>query len=230
MSANVDTNALLLQVMAHDLLAPLTAVKWQLELLEKSKNDKEKCKKNLDGINASVQLGIALTKHAHVAAKVLTESYESDVSSGSLTDIVTKAVNELVPQYERHGLVLESDIGVEDLTRELDTALTELLVWSLTKFFLTVAPASTTVHLRGICVSQDDGPCTYMLVGDAAGIPDQEDATEMFQTLQARNAYDQTYVFVKLMHETAKLLDVTVTANSQPNLLAVELSFPRKSV
>jgi K+-sensing histidine kinase KdpD len=220
-----DTNALLLQVMAHDLLAPLTAIKWQLELLNHAKADSESREKHIKGIAGSAELGISLTKHAHVAGQVLTGAYKPMPEEGSLPKLISHVADELVPQFERHALTLTTEIGEEKRNRMLDKPLSELLIWALTKFFLTVAPANTKISMRGIAVESDESN-NYLLVVDGADIPDQDVAAALFTETQVRDAYDQGFVFAMLVQETAKLLGATVTASSQPNLLAVELIFP----
>jgi K+-sensing histidine kinase KdpD len=222
---HADTNALLLQVMAHDLLAPLTAIKWQLELLNHAKGDSEKCEKHISGITGSAELGIALTKHAHVAGQVLTGAYRPMLEEGSLPDLITHVSTELVPQFERHALTLTTEIGAENGKRMLDAPLTELLIWALTKFFLTVAPANNQISMRGISVDSEESR-NYLLVVDGADIPEQDAAAALFEATHVRDAYDQGFVFAMLVQEAAKLLGATVTASSQPNLLAVEVVFP----
>lgn len=221
----VEPNALLLQVMAHDLLAPLTAVKWQVELLNKHNLDPVKREQYLENIADSTSLGIALTKHAHVAASVLIGTYKRNDEQGSLSTVIRTAVHNLILQYERHGISLETDIHDDTRTRTVDRELIGLLVWSIAKFFLTCTPANTAVSIRGMPSTYESGPSRYTLFVSAPDIPDRDAYVAQFNAREARDQYDQTHVFTTLIHTVAPLLSTHVAAHTQENLLALEASF-----
>ncbi len=224
---NTDHNALLLQVMAHDLLAPLTAVKWQLELLGKAAPDDPKRFQYLQGIQDSTHLGIALTKHAHVAGRVLTGSYTTDPVEASLSSTVRRAAEDLRMQYERHGLMLE--VNVDDIvsTQSIDVELVSLFVWSLAKYFLTCTPANTTVAIRGLYAAGDGESSSFTIIGSAPNVPDASACVDVLMHQQARGSYDQTYVFAKLIADTAKFINATVTASTQGDRLVIDAAFDR---
>lgn len=225
MTEQTDHNALLLQVMAHDLLAPLTATKWQAELLEKSFKDKEKRDKYLSGIAASTELGIALTKHAHVAAKVLSQSYEGEILQTELPDVVRQVVTELQLQFERHGLILESEIENENKVRDLDISLVKLFIWSISKFFLSCVPPQTKVTMRGFDAQKETENGKYIVIVYAENVPDVATYIDIIQSQKARGNLDQSYVFSKLIHEIAPLLNVTYSADEQASGLSFEVIF-----
>jgi len=221
MASNVDHNALLLQVMAHDLLAPLTAVKWQSELLASAADDPAKRDRYLSGIQSSTELGITLTKHAHVAGKVLTESYVPDPSEGVLSDVIRTALNDLHLQYERHGIGLEVEMRDSETSRSVDVPLVSLYVWSLAKYFLTMTPAQGTVTFRGI--PAEDG--SYTVAVSAPDVPEREECVRHFSDALARDAYDQTYVFIKLIKTAGPMVGATETVAAQEDLLLLETVF-----
>lgn len=225
MSNQTDHNALLLQVMAHDLLAPLTATKWQAELLEKAFKDKEKREKYLKGIADSTELGIELTKHAHVAAKILSDSYEEDIIQTNLPDVIRQAIVELQMQFERHGLVLESEIENENKQRDLDTSLVKLFIWSISKFFLSCVPPQTKVTMRGFHAQKETPEGRYIFIVFAENVPDVKMYTNILASEEARGTLDQSYVFSKLMREIAPHLQVTYSADEQSNGLSIEVMF-----
>jgi K+-sensing histidine kinase KdpD len=225
--APIDHNALLLQVMAHDLLAPLTAIKWQTELLgrEGGQGVTPKYMERLQGVYDSTQLGITLTKHAHVAGRVLVGSYVQDLVNVSLSSVIQASAMDLRFQYERHGLKLEVDVDDDQSTRDLDVELVGLFVWSIAKFFLSSAPANTTVSIRGLSAPRDGEGSTYVLIASAPGIPEAEKCVQTLSSLEATGSYDQSYVFAKLIHATAPLLGVTVSASVQGSQLMIEAPF-----
>jgi K+-sensing histidine kinase KdpD len=224
MNSEKDHNALLLQVMAHDLLAPLTAIKWQTELLEHG-DAGEKRAAYLASIRESTELGITLTKHAHVAGRVLVGSYAQNPVTASLSRVTQTAAEDLRPQYTRHGLTLDVSMDDDTHDRTLDVELIGLFVWSLAKYFLSCTPANTTVNLRGMTVPNAEGDTTYVVVGSAPGVPEADECVKMFKEQEARGTYDQTYVFVKLLHEVASLIGVSTVVSAQANLLVVESAF-----
>lgn len=220
-----DHNALLLQVMAHDLLAPLTATKWQIELLEKSYKDKEKREKYLSGISTSTELGIELTKHAHVAAKILSNSYEGDISKTSLPQEIRKATTELKLQYERHGLILEADIEDESKERDIDVALTRLFIWSIAKFFLSCVPPQTRVTMNGFHAQKETVDGKYIFIVIAEKVPQAKEYVNILISQEARGALDQSYVFSKLINDVAPHLNVSYSADVQSEGVSLEVIF-----
>lgn len=225
MNDQVEHNALLLQVMAHDLLAPLTAVKWQVELLGRDNVPPAKRASYVKGITDSTTLGITLTKHAHVAGKVLVGTYDKDEESISLPEEVRTAVHNLRLQYERHGLDILAEVGEEEGERLLDRQLTALMIWSVAKFFLTCTPAGSTVSMRGISGSSSAGKPIYTLIVSAPNVPDMQELARCFRESVARDPYDQAYVFTKLIHTSAPLLGASVNVETQADLFAIEMVF-----
>lgn len=219
----IDHNALLLQVMAHDLLAPLTAIKWQLELLGRE-GSTPKGAAYISALQQSSDLGITLTKHAHVAGRVLVGSYQPDSVEQSLPAIIESSVRALVPQYERHGVRLEVSVEQEQLLRSFDTELLAVFVWSIAKFFLSCAPAQAQVLVRGMAVP-DTSASTYVLIVSANDIPEVEGCVESFKKGTARGEYDHAFVFARLVHEVADLLGADVSAEAQGGSLILEAAF-----
>jgi hypothetical protein len=225
MDNQVEHNALLLQVMAHDLLAPLTAVKWQVELLNRDNIPPAKKASYIQGITDSTALGIALTKHAHVAGRVLVGTYDKNDESISLPEAVRAAVHSLRLQYERHGLDILAEVGDELEERVLDRELTALMIWSVAKFFLTCTPAGSTVSMRGLSGSSSGDNSIYTLIVSAPNVPDMQELARCFRETIARDPYDQAYVFTKLIHTSASLLNASVHVETQADLFAIEIVF-----
>lgn len=221
MPENSDYNTLLLRLLAHDLLAPLTAVKWQVELLAKEKKGAKR-ERYLKGISESTELGISLAKHAHVASKILSHTYEicppEEVELGGL---VQETSGELVLQYGRHALTLETNIKNENKNRALDRELVSLLVWSMGKFFLSAARPYTTVRMYG--ENKSDG--AYVLRITSNEIPEKESLKMLFSGEVSAGEFDQAYIFSKLIIESAQKINVSVTVESKENEFALIATF-----
>ncbi len=221
-----DYSALLLQIMAHDLLSPLTAIKWQSELLEKKIKERKKRDEYIDGIKKSVELGIALTKHAHIAAKVLTGTYTGGNVDLKLSFVIEKIATDLKLQYERHGLILKSDINDSDNESSLDEALVSLFVWSVAKFFLSCTPAGTVVNVAGN--SGDVENNKYILEVSAENIPNAKKYAEIISSENALNTeeYDQAFVFAELIRKIAPKINANIKPHfTEEGLLSIKTSF-----
>lgn len=224
-SEHMDHNALLLQVMAHDLLSPLTTTKWQTELLQRVEKDGAKRLQYIQNIQDSTQLGITLTKHAHVAGRVLVGAYDQDIVDASLPDTVRGAAEDVELQFERHNLGLDISVEGEEGTRKFDVELISLFVWSVAKYFLSCTPAGAAVSIRGMQVPNTSGRNMYAYIVSAPGVPEAEECAQIYVTQRARGTYDQTYVFAKLIHDIAQLIGASVNITAQNNLLVVEAGF-----
>jgi hypothetical protein len=218
----VDYNALLLKIMAHDLLAPLTAIKWQTELLAGAKGDKDKSERYIKGISQSTELGISLTRHAHVAARVLTESYDGILEKAQFSKVVDEAIADLYLQFERHALVLESQIEEMQGEQEFDTALTRLFVWSIAKYFLATMPPHTVVTMNGN-IAQSEGK--YTVRASVQNITNEEELVRTFDMQEQEGGYDQKYVFAKLVHEIAPHLEARVSAKAEAGNFSISVTF-----
>lgn len=220
--AKKDYNILLLKVLAHDLLAPLTAVKWQAELLRKNYKKKDKRERYLGGIENSTELGISLTKHAHVAAKVLSQSYELEVADNiNLGALIGKTVQELAQQYERHALELKTAVAESVQKQSVDASLLSLYVWSLGKFYLSSTPPHITVNVNGEVQSE----AGYTLNMFATGVPEGEACAQAFDDTVEFDAYDQKYVFATLMKEVAPMINAKLEAHYKGDTLEVITTF-----
>lgn len=220
MSERPTYEALLLRVMAHDLLAPLTAIKWQTELLEHPKSE-EKREVYLKGLGVSTRLGIALCKHAHVAGMLLSGAYEGDHVEVPLGETLENVLADLRLQYERHGLALDLALAYEDGPRSVDAELLGLFAWSIAKFFLTCVPAPATVSVTGT-PSKEAGAyvLTYrvpMVVG--------EDWVGAFSRTEASGVLDMQTLFAHLVHHIAPHAGATVRGYESGGLFCVEATF-----
>ncbi len=221
MKPEVNAHAMLLRVVAHDLLSPLTAIKWQAELLGHPDTSREKYESYVASIRLTAELGISITKHAHVAGSVLTGTYKREGSSPSISQIISTACIPLKPQFERHGITFDWSI-VDFGEMDLDPSLVSLLIWSIAKFFLASVPMNGTVRVTTALATQDDGTVGYEVVCGTNNAVEAEALLQMFHSLTPRNALDQEYVFAFLIHEVARSLEkVSISASYEQGMFAV---------
>jgi signal transduction histidine kinase len=220
MTEKVEPNALLLQVMAHDLLAPLTAVKWQMELLNKSGIDARKRDEYASNIVRSTELGITLTKHAHIASRILLGSYSFLSEQGTLHTALTEAAESIVEQYARHGLTLSSRFTPEAEDRMLDAQLTSFYIWLIGKYFLTLSPAGTLVKIVG-APSEYGEEGKYLITASATPIEHAEQYPAAFTSEEATDTYDQTFVFSRLLRTVSPVLGAELHIESKEKDLQI---------
>ncbi len=204
-------NALLLEVMAHDLMAPLTAIKWQIELLGKSYKDTLKREKYLKGLAESTELGIALGKYAHSIGRVLGGTYEGFNTKSPVSKVIKSSVENLRLQYERHALTLRlEDVEQGDAEKEFDVQLVELYVWCIAKYFLAVTAPNSEVVVRGK-MFEKEGKKYYSFSVSSDKVDRPQLCLETFQT-QQDHELAQISIFSKLIHMTSGILQVTPEA------------------
>jgi K+-sensing histidine kinase KdpD len=220
MADKPDPHALLLQVMAHDLLAPLTAIKWQSELLARSKLDDAKHAEYVQSIRRSAELGITLSKHAHVAARVLGSSYEGTQESIQLHEVFRTSAEALKEQYARHGLSLTVDVHNEGRERSVDRELMGFLVWLMAKYFLTCTSAGATVAIKGEQTTHN-GKTEYAFSMRSSGVEGAGYRAESFYDEEAHTTLDQTFVFSYLLRRVAPLVPCDIRVSAEQKELVV---------
>lgn len=217
-----DPHAMLLRVIAHDLLSPLTAIKWQAELLGGKHVSRKKRGAYIENIQASNQLGIMIAKHAHVAGGVLTKTYHAEPRAVLRSEVMQQTCAALVPQYERHSVTLRTDCAADVAPHEYDPALLSLLVWATAKLFLSDAPAGGVVAARGVAFSH--GISGYRLVFESGDLQRADDIAVTINDRVPQNSLDQSFVFALLMHAVAAYLGNTqIEAEIYQGMLRINL-------
>ncbi len=217
-----DPHAALLGVIAHDLLAPLTAIKWQTELLLRPGIAATQRVTYLEQVAESAQLGIVLTKHVHVASLVLAGAYEGTERQVALAESVGKTAATLRAQYERHGVALAVSCAPDGRLFTGDPDLASLLTWALAKFLLASVPYRAAVEVTGTPATAPDG---YQLVFRAVGVPDVGVCVERFHASGEAGVYDQAKLFATLSHTVASLVRATVVARAEGEHLVLAAVF-----
>jgi len=224
---DTDHSTLLLQVLAHDLLAPLTAIRWQAELLARPGTARAKKERYLAGITESTVLGITITKHVHVAARVLAGSYEPLVETLDLGGVVRKALTDIATQYGRHGVTLDHALNDERVPYAADPELVDTLMWAVAKFFLTIASNGTSVRVEGGVVSHAGVAAAYVVTMRTPISADERGRYERYFAPEQRTvaSLDQSALFGMLVREVASVLGVALSARESDALCTVEVAF-----
>lgn len=227
-SPHIDHSTLLLGVLAHDLLAPLTAVRWQAELLARPGTARAKKDRYLAGITDAAVLGITITKHVHVAARIFAGSYEPMQETLDLGGLIRNVLTDIATQYSRHGVTLEQALSNERVPHTADPELVGTLVWAVAKFFLSIASNGTSVHAEGGVVSREGVATAYVVTLRAPISGDEHGRYEQYFASNAKitMALDQSALFGMLAREAASMLNVPLSARESDALCTVELAFP----
>lgn len=224
MSETAAHGGLLLKVITHDLLSPLTAAKWYSELLAQGGVGAAKEKEYLEGIAKAANLGIAITKHVQVAGRLLGGDYRAEIVSGNLSTVVERVLRDMQPQFERHGVSMDMHIDAEERRRELDQELTGLLLWSAAKYMLTASAAGSTVTVRGFPAAGENDSA-YAIIMSLAGVVDRKQRIQAFSARTSVGDYDQAFVFAEILHEIANASTAVVSLGEQEMNMLLELTF-----
>jgi len=219
-----DPHALLLQVVAHDLLAPLTAIKWQCELLERPNLDDDKRREYTGNIHRSAELGITVSKHAHTAARVLSGTYTGTTKQTMLDAVCTASYEAITEQYARHGLTLKLEVSPSEREHAVDTELVSFYAWLTAKYFLTITPAGKTVVVQG-SPGESYGVKNYNLLVRVEGVAEHEQYVTSFTEQEPSSAHDQTFVFAHLLQQVAPLLHATTELTAEGKALVLKTIF-----
>ncbi len=210
---DADAWAALLSVLAHDIASPLTALRWQTELLLGSSSMPEVEKtKTLHDIHESVLTGIGVTQTVGYAVNVLRGDYESSVRLCSPREVVTEVVNMLAPQFDRHRVSITTTCGeMQEIV--VDSALLKLAVWALLKRALVEAPSGTAVSFI-VSMSQDEHGVSLAMTVDTGVLSGTS-------AIPTRHSVNATLVFLRILMASSAFLLGKVTENGTQLILTV---------
>lgn len=141
-----STNSVLLRTLMHDLLTPLTSIRWNTELMLGSQRlVEEKTHAYLEDIHESCKLGILITHRITGSIQLLEGHFPRKDEECELGAAIGGSVEELRAQYERHGVNLTYQSAAGSIV--FDPRLVEVLVWAFLKYFLSYAPQGASVRL-----------------------------------------------------------------------------------
>lgn len=222
---------LLLRVITHDLLSPLTAIKWNAELLEgrgmKAKNATERMKT----MRESAALGINITKRISVAGRLLAEQYVPDPIPLKLEDVVAEAATDLMPQFERHALTLLADVRQSGSESTYDRELVALCIWSQAKYFLTccASGSTTTVTAAPGIVGVPEALVSvphYQISLHSDTVADAHDRVALFDQDEVQGAFDQSLVFSHLVRKSTAELHGACRARADGSTFSITVALP----
>lgn len=148
----------LLTVLAHDISSPLTAMRWQTELLLEEKGLRTETRATLSSIHDSILTGIDVSTMVALAVSVLQGDHGIIVEKFNPIQTTAYVVAMLTSQFERHNVTLEysvENVLVSDM--QSDPTVFKLAVWALLKYTLSCANAGSTVPLSYEQVQLEDG-------------------------------------------------------------------------
>jgi hypothetical protein len=212
---------LLLRILTHDLLAPLTAIKWQVEILEKKGNREEPHNVILQD---SVAIGIALVKRAQVASVLMGGKYAIHPLPHMVASVLETVCVEIKTQCERHGVGLEWTCDPEKEPRIIDIDIVSLFVWSVVRFFLTFSEEKKVLSVRGVAPPQgESGAYTFIVSGEES--EEAKKAVAFFQGNDEVSATEERVLFSSLIHEIAQALAITVSMEVRDGVVIFDSAF-----
>ena len=220
----------LLGVLCHDLLAPITAIKWQTELLGKKKQDEKKQEKYIQGIRDSAEIAISILQYVASTDAVLRGEHSSSVVEARLSEVLKEAWKHVEPQYARHGVALDLSFDEMSAAHRVDVQMMRVFVWVIAKFFLTSALAQEAVQVRGLFVPSEDGTDgRYIMTISAKNIAHrayyQKVFTDPTVAIEDAEGAFHSNVFAGLIRAIAKEAEVLFSAGTEVDVFTFEVSF-----
>jgi light-regulated signal transduction histidine kinase (bacteriophytochrome) len=224
-----DIQGALLQILSHDLLAPITAIKWQSELLSKSKGDVVKQEKYIEGIRDSAEISIALLQYVAITGTVLRGEHSEEMSEKVISEVLEEAWRHIEPQYARHGVSLDLSFDAAASVKRVDVRLLQVFVWCVAKFFLASAVARETVRVKGLCLGgEDQERQRYVMAVSVNNVTDASYYEKVFndQTKQlvAGESIFHAQVFAELIRTVARDAHVLFSAGTESDIFTLEFS------
>ena len=227
---NIAIQGALLEILSHDLLAPVTAVKWQLELLERDADDHTKREKYIHGMRDSAEISIALLQYVATTGAVLRGEHTSEKKNISISDVLEHAWRHIEPQYGRHGVLLDISCEAECGVRPVDVRLMQVFVWVVAKFFLASAVVRDTVQVRGFCLKNESGEeVGYIMTVSAPRVTNATTYQKAFndpsrQILLESGSPVHADVFAELIRVVAKEAGILFSAGIETDVFTFEAS------
>jgi hypothetical protein len=222
--------AVLLQIISHDLLAPLTAIKWQTELLNRESLSKEKEEVYKKGISDATEMSISLLQTIGNTAVLLKDEYTPHLSLSSVDSILKESWLKMQEQYNRHGIKIDASFD-QGMKKEIDTMILEVFVWYVGKFFLSFSLAGESVLIRGVCLKKDE-KCEKYTMTVSTRIEEnthlyahlfEEDSS--FSEKEIKNIPPHSYIFSEFIKKTASLSGILFSTGRNDDIFTFEASF-----
>jgi hypothetical protein len=219
----------LLEVLSHDLLAPITAVKWQAELLEKEVKHAQKRNVYVSHIRDSVELSIALLQYVSMTIAVLQSSYVAKKTKENISDVISDTWKRIEPQYARHGVVLDASFDDVSEVCDIDVQRLQVFVWVVAKFFLSSVTAGQVIRVSGLSLAvENGGTCRYSMAVSAPHVTSVEVYKAIFndvtQPISIEQGQQHTLVFAALIRDVAKDAGILFSAGIDTDIFTLECS------
>lgn len=227
MSSESDRTALLLRVISHDLLAPLTAAKWYAEFLAKPRVSNTKREEYALGVREAAQVGISITKHIGTMARLFDEAAPSQALPCNPGTEAATAAAELQAQFDRHGVSLAVNIAPSAQSIRMDTDVFSLAVWAAAKYLLTAVGAGGSVEVLGGAGTNPHGHVPsvehYTVTLRSSTVEDAVLRAAALSADRAPQQLDQGSVFIHLLHAAAHRLPVRFESRADGHTLMLVL-------
>ena len=218
-----------INLMAHDLKAPLSAISGLLEMLQEDDLPGPVKEKVINNISRSVGKGSELISQLLEISRLESNPEKADIKPTNLTELVSETETIFRPTAEKKGIAIEAEMPVEPIHLQTDPVyaqrILENFVSNAIKFSphgkrvqLVLEPHPETVSIHVI----DEGP--------GMSVEDQQNLFQKFKKLSAQptGGESSTGLGLSIVKHLADRIDAEIQVNSKLGEGATfTLSIPR---
>lgn len=209
---SLDTQRAFVADAAHELRSPLTALKLQLQLLQRAGSEAER-NAAADTLAAGIERAARLVEQLLTLARTEPGAAAAPLQALDLSELVREAVADTVPLALARGTQFELQADAPVMVQG-DRAALHALVRNLADNAVRYAPAGSRVELR---VAQDGGVPLLQVDDAGPGIPPAE-RERVFDRFYRRGLADEpgTGLGLAIVRSVAQRHGATVTLDDSP--------------
>lgn len=174
----------------HQLRTPISAIRWNMELLQKGVQDvlEEKQMKYLGKIDDNVQRMIALINDFLNVSKLEMGTFATTEETIDVATFCNEVVEEFQERIDAKQIMLDRTYDPESLSFTTDPRLLHIMVSNLVSNAVKYTPEDGTVHLQ---YQQQAGELVFVVQDTGIGIPVDAQAQLFTKFFRANNAQTQ---------------------------------------
>lgn len=201
----------------HQLRTPITAIRWNTELLAKTMKDTktEKQDRYLEKIERNVRRMLALINDFLSVSKLETGTFSTDLSKINMAEFMESVIDEYAETIEQKQLQLERKFGSGELEFQTDSRLLHIIVSNLLSNAIKYTVDGGALL---IAFSEQDDELSIEIADSGIGIPEEELPNLFTKFFRASNA--QTYrtegtgLGLYIVKQSVEKLGGTITPHS----------------
>ena len=219
-----------INLMAHDLKAPLSAISGLLEMLQEDDLPGPVKDKVISNISKSVGKGSELISQLLEISRLESNPEKADIRPTNLTDLVSETETIFRPTAEKKGIAIEAEMPVEPVRLRTDPVYTQRILENFVSNAIKFSPHGKKVQL--VLEPHPETVAIHVIdEGPGMSVEDQQNLFQKFRKLSAQptGGESSTGLGLSIVKHLADRIDAEIRVNSKLGEGATfTLSIPRK--